>query len=181
MTEEKGGFGEFGDKLDELKELINSYNERDRYLRELNDKLYKDLKKYQDGMLDVILEAIYTEIIIIIRDLKNQASHIPEENSEQNYETLRKKFNEIPQRLIDMLYEHDVESYSAVDNKFEPRKQDIASLVSTSDPNKRNCIKESVAEGFVRHVISGDGETVDKVLKKEKVVAFKYEEGNQNE
>lgn len=181
MEEEKGRYDELIKKVEELKELIESGNERETHLKELNDKLYNDLKKYQDGMLDVILEAIYGEIIIIVRDLNNQAAHIPKECTEQNYTVLFRKFKEVPQRLLDMLYEHDVEPYSAVDNKFEPRRQDIASLVSTTDPDKRNCIKESVAEGFVRHILSEEGDTIDKVLKKEKVIAYKYEEDKQDE
>lgn len=181
MEEEKDRFDELNNKLDELKQLIEEGNERESYLKNLNDKLYKDLKKYQDGMLDVVLEAIYSEIIIIIRDLKNQAVHIPAECTEQNYTALFKKYEEVPQRLLDMLYEHDVEPYCAVDSKFEPRKQEISALVHTADPNKRNCIKESVSDGFIRHVISEEGDTIDKILKKERVVAYKYEEDKKDE
>ncbi len=169
------------EKMEELKDLFENKIAADSHLKEINDKLYGNLKKYQDGMLDTIVESVYSEIILIIKDLESQVSHIPKECTEENYNKLFKRFSAIPLRLMDLLYEHDVEPYQVQGDLFEAKRQDISSTVVTNDESLKNHVKESISKGYLRHMISENGDSVDKVLRKEKVIVYKYEEGKNNE
>ena len=169
------------EKMEELKGLFENKIAADSHLKEINDKLYGNLKKYQDGMLDTIVESVYSEIILIIKDLESQVSHIPKECTEENYNKLFKRFSAIPLRLMDLLYEHDVEPYQVQGDLFEAKRQDISSTVVTNDESLKNHVKESVSKGYLRHIIAENGDSVDKVLRKEKVIVYKYEEGKNNE
>ena len=169
------------EKMEELKDLFENKIAADSHLKEINDKLYGNLKKYQDGMLDTMVESVYSEIILIIKDLESQVSHIPKECTEENYNKLFKRFSAIPLRLMDLLYEHDVEPYQVQGDLFEAKRQDISSTVVTNDESLKNHVKESISKGYLRHMIAENGDSVDKVLRKGKVIVYKYEEGKNNE
>lgn len=171
-----GAIDEISRKLDDLTEMFDSKISKDAHLKELNSRLYDNLKQYQDGMLDSFMERVLNDLIRVIRDVENQVAYYPEECSEERYSSLLKAFTDIPIRLADLLYEYDVEPYETEGDRFEPKRQEISSTVSTQDTSLRNTVKDRVCRGWLRHTMSKDGEIVDKVIRKEKVTVYKLEE-----
>lgn len=121
---------------------------------ELNDKLYSDLRKYQEGIIQETTLPLLKGIISIINDLERKSRFSAEDTQ---------LTNEILQRLKDLLFEFDIYEIES-DNTFNAKNHRIIKVIPTDDDSLNNVVAKKLSSGFQKG---------DQVIVKEAIELYK--------
>ena len=155
----------------ELVDLQKKFDDKiaeDTHKNGLFDNMHRELVRYQNGVLDKIVDTMALDIIQLVDSTKSHARvYSKKEPTEENYKKLLKIVKGIAEDLGDILYRQNIESYRVTGHEVDVRRQKIIQTVPTDDKSKDNLVAVRVADGY---------EKGDKVLRPEKIKIFKYEE-----
>lgn len=151
-------------KMDALLELFKNKIETDTYKNRLFDEMHKQLMKYQDDVLQSVMEPVILEIISLLDGIKKYECFIPEEVTAENYGKLKKRFTDIRGDLEDLLEDMDVSKYETDDTVLDAKRQKIIKTVLTDDTAKNNTIESKLSDGYIFK---------NKIIKYEKVSVYK--------
>ena len=152
------------DKLCELEKLFKERIAYDEHKNELFDKLYEDKKRYENDVIATITDPILIDIIHVIEEIRAQIAKLPDEATPENYEKLKRKFGDIPQRLEDVLYEYDVEPYEVSGDVPDLKQQKVVQAIDTED---------SALTGKVAARLNCGYKKGNKVIKSERINVYK--------
>ena len=155
----------------ELVDLQKKFDDKiaeDTHKNGLFDNMHRELVRYQNGVLDKIVDTMALDIIQLVDSTKSHARvYSKKEPTEENYKKLLKIVKGIAEDLGDILYRQNIESYRVTGHEVDVRRQKIIQTVPTDDKSKDNLVAVRVADGY---------EKGDKVLRPERIKIFKYEE-----
>lgn len=155
----------------ELADLQKKFDDKiaeDTHKNGLFDNMHRELVRYQNGVLDKIVDTMALDIIQLVDSTKSHARvYSKKEPTEENYKKLLKIVKGIAEDLGDILYRQNIESYRVTGHEVDVRRQKIIQTVPTDDKSKDNLVAVRVADGY---------EKGDKVLRPERIKIFKYEE-----
>lgn len=169
---------------DEIRPLVNQINEKlaslqesfdekianDAYKNKLFDDMHRELVRYQNGVVDRIIEPFALDLIQAIDAIKSDIHFFEEkEPTEENYQKLVKALKNIPQDLEDILYRQSIEPYQVSGADVDVRKQKIIQMIPTENPVKNNQVAVRIASGY---------EKEGKVLRPERIKVYKYNKVN---
>ena len=155
----------------ELVDLQKKFDDKiaeDTQKNGLFDNMHRELVRYQNGVLDKIVDTMALDIIQLVDSTKSHARvYSKKEPTEENYKKLLKIVKGIAEDMGDILYRQNIESYRVTGHEVDVRRQKIIQTVPTDDKSKDNLVAVRVADGY---------EKGDKVLRPERIKIFKYEE-----
>lgn len=165
--------GMLSEKLDGLRTLAEGLKEafddkiaEDEHKNRLFDNMHRELTKYQNGLIDKIVDTMALDIIQLTDSTKrNYQVYEQKEPTEENYRKLLRCLKGIAEDLDDILYRQDIEAYSVPGDDADVRRQKIIQTVDTDDPQMDNKIAARTAEGYTH------GESV---LRPERIKIYKY-------
>lgn len=166
-------------KLDALQQAVDglqqSFDDKiaeDAHKNGLFDNMHRELIRYQNGVLDKIVDTVALDIIQLVDSTKGHVRvYEKKEVNEENYKKLLRVVKGIAEDLEDILYRQNIESYRVPGHEVDTRRQKIIQTVPTDDEAKDNLIAVRVADGY---------EKGDKVLRPERIKIFKYEANPEN-
>lgn len=162
------------EKLDAVQQALatlqQSFDDKiaeDTHKNGLFDNMHRELVRYQNGVLDKIVDTIALDIIQLVDSTKGHVRvYEKKEPTEENYKKLLRIVKGIAEDLEDILYRQNIESYRVPGHEVDTRRQKIIQTVPTDDKSKDNLIAVRAADGY---------EKGDKVLRPERIKIFKYE------
>ena len=162
------------EKLDAVQQALatlqQSFDDKiaeDAHKNGLFDNMHRELVRYQNGVLDKIVDTIALDIIQLVDSTKGHVRvYEKKEPTEENYKKLLRIVKGIAEDLEDILYRQNIESYRVPGHEVDTRHQKIIQTVPTDDKSKDNLIAVRAADGY---------EKGDKVLRPERIKIFKYE------
>ena len=162
------------EKLDAVQQALatlqQSFDDKiaeDAHKNGLFDNMHRELVRYQNGVLDKIVDTIALDIIQLVDSTKGHVRvYEKKEPTEENYKKLLRIVKGIAEDLEDILYRQNIESYRVPGHEVDTRRQKIIQTVPTDDKSKDNLVAVRVADGY---------EKGDKVLRPERIKIFKYE------
>lgn len=141
---------------------------QDAHKNMLFDEMHRELTRYQNGVMDKIVETMALDIIQLVDSTKGHVRVYEEkEATEDNYKRLLRVVKGIAEDLQDILYRQNIESYSVAGDEVDVRRQKIIQILDTAEADKDNLVAERTAEGY---------EKGEKVLRPERIKIFKYKE-----
>lgn len=148
--------GELLAKLDavqqELADLQKKFDDKiaeDTHKNGLFDNMHRELVRYQNGVLDKIVDTMALDIIQLVDSTKSHARvYSKKEPTEENYKKLLKIVKGIAEDLGDILYRQNIESYRVTGHEVDVRRQKIIQTVPTDDKSKDNLVAVRVADGL---------------------------------
>lgn len=168
------------EKLAEMQEAIGRLQEcfdekiaQDAHKNGLFDDMHRELVRYQNGVVDKIVETLALDIIQLVDSTKGHVRvYEKKEATEDNYKRLLRIVKGIAEDLEDILYRQSIESYRVPGHEVDVRKQKIIQVVETEEQSKDNLIAARMADGYEK-----DG----KVIRPERIKIFKYHSGESAE
>lgn len=162
------------EKLDAVQQALAALQQtfddkiaEDTHKNGLFDNMHRELVRYQNGVLDKIVDTIALDIIQLVDTTKGHARvYEKKEPTEENYKKLLRIVKGIAEDLEDILYRQSIESYRVPGHEVDVRRQKIIQTIPTDDKSKDNLIAIRAADGY---------EKGDKVLRPERIKIFKYE------
>lgn len=150
----------------ELQETFQDKLVVDQHKNRLFDEMHRELNRYQNGMMDKILETMALDVIQLTDDVKKYV-HLYErlEPTEENYRKLLRILKGLSQDLDDVLYRQSIEAYKVDGHEVDVRRQKIVQTVETNEEAKNNRIAYRMADGY---------EMNGKVIRPERIKIFKY-------
>lgn len=161
------------EKLTQMQEAIQHLQEcfdekiaQDTHKNGLFDDMHRELVRYQNGVVDKIVETLALDIIQLVDSTKGHVRvYEKKEATEDNYKRLLRIVKGVAEDLEDILYRQSIESYRVPGHEVDVRKQKIIQVVETEDQSKDNLIAARMADGYEK-----DG----KVIRPERIKIFKY-------
>lgn len=142
----------------------------DAHKNTLFDKMHEELVRYQNGVLDRLVESMALDIIQLVDSTKQSVSFYEEkEVTEDSYKSLLGVVKGIIEDLGDILYRQSIETYQVAGDEVNVRRQKIIQTIPTDDCSKENLVAERTADGY---------EKEGKVLRPERIKIFKYVPAN---
>ena len=162
------------DKLDAIQQALATLQQtfddkiaEDTHKNGLFDNMHRELVRYQNGVLDKIVDTIALDIIQLVDTTKGHVRvYEKKDPTEENYKKLLRIVKGIAEDLEDILYRQNIESYRVPGHEVDVRRQKIIQTIPTDDKSKDNRIAIRVADGY---------EKAEKVLRPERIKIFKYE------
>lgn len=167
-------------KLDVIQQALTALQQsfddkiaEDAHKNGLFDNMHRELTRYQNGVLDKIVDTIALDIIQLVDTTKGHVRvYEKKEATEENYKRLLRIVKGIAEDLEDILYRQSIESYRVEGHEVDVRRQKIIQTIPTDDKSKDNLVAVRAADGYEK-----DG----KVLRPERIKIFKYEANPTNE
>lgn len=153
-----------------LQQTFDDKIAEDTHKNGLFDNMHRELVRYQNGVLDKIVDTIALDIIQLVDTTKGHVRvYEKKEPTEENYKKLLRIVKGIAEDLEDILYRQNIESYRVPGHEVDVHCQKIIQTVPTDDKSKDNRIAVRVADGY---------EKGDKILRPERIKIFKYKENS---
>ena len=150
-----------------LQQTFDDKIAEDTHKNGLFDNMHRELVRYQNGVLDKIVDTIALDIIQLVDTTKGHVRvYEKKEPTEENYKKLLRIVKGIAEDLEDILYRQNIESYRVPGHEVDTRRQKIIQTMPTDDKSKDNLVAIRAADGY---------EKGDKVLRPERIKIFKYE------
>lgn len=160
-------------RLEALQECFNDKIAVDAHKNALFDNMHRELIKYQNGIMDKLLETMALDIIQLIDAIKgNIRVYEKKEPNGDNYIRLLKIVKGIAQDLEDILYRQSIEPYRVAGHEVDVKRQKIIQTMDTDDERKHNLVAVRVADGY---------EKEGKVIRPERIKIYKYSPENKEE
>lgn len=137
----------------------------DAHKNTLFDKMHEELVRYQNGVLDRLVESMALDIIQMVDFTKRCLHDYEEEVTEDSYQGLLDVVKGIIKDLNDVLYRQGIESYQVVGEEVDARRQKILQTVETDEQARHNLVAVRVAEGYEK-----DG----RIIRPERIKIYKY-------
>ncbi len=154
-----------------LQQYFEEKIETDAHKNQLFDNMHRELVRYQNGLLDKIVDTMALDIIQLADSTrKNVSVYEKREPTEDNYKRLLRVVKGIYEDLQDILYRQSIESYSVPGHDVDVKRQKIIATVETEKKNYDNKVAVRTAEGYEK-----DG----KVLRPERIKIYKYNPKNE--
>lgn len=134
------------EKLDAVQQALatlqQSFDDKiaeDAHKNGLFDNMHRELVRYQNGVLDKIVDTIALDIIQLVDSTKGHVRvYEKKEPTEENYKKLLRIVKGIAEDLEDILYRQNIESYRVPGHEVDTRRQKIIQTVPTDDKSKDN-------------------------------------------
>ena len=150
----------------DLQATFNEKIETDAHKNMMFDNMHSELVKYQNGVIDKIINTIALDIIQLTDAVKGYYRVYEEKDpTEENYQRLLKIVKGISEDLQDILYRQNIESYYVTGQEVDVRRQKIIQIIETDDISMDNKVALHVADGY---------EKDEKVIRPERIKIFKY-------
>lgn len=141
----------------------------DTHKNALFDEMHQELIRYQNGILDKIVETMALDIIQMADSTKRSLRLYEEkEPSEDNYRRLLRVIEGIAEDLDDILYRQSIEPYQVAGAQVDVRRQKIVQTVETDQQDRDNLVAVRVADGYEKN---------GKVIRPERIKIYKYSPG----
>ena len=141
----------------------------DTHKNALFDEMHQELIRYQNGILDKIVETMALDIIQMADSTKRSLRLYEEkEPSEDNYRRLLRVIEGIAEDLDDILYRQSIEPYQVAGAQVDVRRQKIVQTVETDQQDRDNLVAARVADGYEKN---------GKVIRPERIKIYKYSPG----
>ena len=141
----------------------------DTHKNALFDEMHQELIRYQNGILDKIVETMALDIIQMADSTKRSLRLYEEkEPSEDNYRRLLRVREGIAEDLDDILYRQSIEPYQVAGAQVDVRRQKIVQTVETDQQDRDNLVAVRVADGYEKN---------GKVIRPERIKIYKYSPG----
>ena len=141
----------------------------DTHKNALFDEMHQELIRYQNGILDKIVETMALDIIQMADSTKRSLRLYEEkEPSEDNYRRLLLVIEGIAEDLDDILYRQSIEPYQVAGAQVDVRRQKIVQTVETDQQDRDNLVAVRVADGYEKN---------GKVIRPERIKIYKYSPG----
>jgi len=131
-----------------VKGLQKRFDEKiafDEYKNQLFDKLYSELQLYKQDLHAKLVEPIVKDVIKLLSETQKFCDQIDKRSPED----VREYLQGIPEDLVTMLEDHDVELYRDTDSEtFNPRTQRVLRIVPTDDAALEKKIAQRVRPGY---------------------------------
>lgn len=157
----------------EIKGLSEQFEEKikmDEGKNKLINDIYDELESYKEDMHYKQYKPIISDIIDIVYDIHRLIRTYNDKLSKGEEITMKSVINNLEiyeSDLTDLLEKYNVESYCYEEvDTFEPRQQKAIKVIPTDDITLDKKIADRLMNGF---------KTGDKIIVKEKVMAYKYE------
>jgi len=161
--------------LKALAALQTSFDDKiaeDQHKNQLFDNMHRELTKYQNGLLDKVINTMAMDIIQFVDSVKkNLGIYGEKEPNEENYGKLLKVVSGVAEDLDDILYRQNIEPYTVPGDDVDVRRQKIIQTIETDKEAKDNKVAVRVAPGYEK-----DG----KVLRQEIIKIYKFKSENNN-
>ena len=141
----------------------------DTHKNALFDEMHQELIRYQNGILDKIVETMALDIIQMADSTKRSLRLYEEkEPSEDNYRRLLRVIEGIAEDLDDILYRQSIEPYQVAGAQVDVRRQKIVQTVETDQQDRDNLVAVRVADGYEKN---------GKVIRPARIKIYKYSPG----
>lgn len=141
----------------------------DTHKNALFNEMHQELIRYQNGILDKIVETMALDIIQMADSTKRSLRLYEEkEPSEDNYRRLLRVIEGIAEDLDDILYRQSIEPYQVAGAQVDVRRQKIVQTVETDQQDRDNLVAARVADGYEKN---------GKVIRPERIKIYKYSPG----
>lgn len=162
----ESAMAEILERLDRLQEAFDDKIAEDEHKNKLFDNMHKELTKYQNGLLDKLVDSIAMDIIQLLDATgRNRDIYSEKEPSEENYAKLLRCVKGVAEDLEDILYRQDIEPYSVPGDEVDVRRQKIIQIINTDDEALDNKVAERTAVGYTKG---------DKIMRPERIKIYKY-------
>ena len=153
--------------LSELQQTFDDKIAEDTHKNGLFDNMHRELTRYQNGLMDKIVETMAMDIIQLVDSTKGHIRvYEKKEPTEDNYKRLFRVMKGIAEDLEDILYRQSIESYNVAGREVDVKRQRIIQTIPTDDKRKDNLVAVRAAEGYEK-----DG----KIIRPERIKIYKYE------
>ena len=153
--------------LSELQQTFDDKIAEDTHKNGLFDNMHRELTRYQNGLMDKIVETMAMDIIQLVDSTKGHIRvYEKKEPTEDNYKRLFRVIKGIAEDLEDILYRQSIESYNVAGREVDVKRQRIIQTIPTDDKRKDNLVAVRAAEGYEK-----DG----KIIRPERIKIYKYE------
>lgn len=153
----------------EMAKLQQSFDDKiaeDAHKNALFDEMHRELVRYQNGIMDKIVDTLALDIIQLVDSTKGYIDvYKKEEPTAENYKRLLRIVTGIAEDLEDILYRQSIEPYCVEGCEVDVRKQKIIQTVETDDPSLNNQVADRLVSGYERE---------GKVIRPERIKVFKY-------
>lgn len=154
------------DKVIELLEQLNnkfdSKIQNDEWKNKKYDEMHALMLKYQDDMLAKTIDPLLKSLIQLADSVKKDIKYY--NNDEVNADLCDVLFG-VTEQIEAILFDYDVEPYSADFGEVNAKEQKIVRTVATTDEDKNNHVAEILTTGYKKN---------DKIFRMERVNIFKY-------
>ena len=152
--------------VDGLRQMFEDKIAEDAHKNALFDNMHRELTRYQNGVMDKIVETMALDVIQLTDDVQKKCRiYEKKEPVEENYARLLKALKGVAEDLQDILYRQGIESYRVEGHQVDVRRQKILQTVETDNPDRDNLVAARMADGYEK-----DG----KVLRPERIKIFKF-------
>ena len=160
------------DKVIELLNLLNdkfdSKIQNDEWKNKKYDEMHGLMLKYQDDLLAKIVDPLLKSYIQLSDSIKKDIKFF---ESDENKSELCEILTGINEQIDSILFDYDVEPYTADFGIVDAKEQKIVKTVPTEDENANNCVAEILTTGYKKN---------GKVFRMERVNIFKYKKAEEN-
>lgn len=165
----------FEDKFQQVNSLLKDlyinkqeFSEKDSLIKDL----HKELQGYKGDLYKQILSPILLELISWTDKIRNTASYYHRDVASDElpglFKRLLEEYEKLSVQVEDILYNFDVEPYSSKEGEpFNVKRHKAVMTESIADSEKDKTIKSNVKVGYM--------DSQEKIIRKEEVVVYKYE------
>lgn len=158
---------------DPLRKLEKERNELlDKYLRALAnyENLRKRTQQEKENIYNFGIARVFREVLPVVDDFKRAFDSLESDENENKHDGFIKGVNIIYSKLLNILKNHQIESFDSKGEKFDPSKHEAVHVVE-SDKDEGTIIEE-VEKGYL---------IKNEILRPAKVIVAKPKEGKEKE
>lgn len=157
--------------LKDLNEKFDSKIQNDEWKNKKYDEMHSLMLKYQDDMLAKTIDPLLKSIIQLSDSIKKDIKFY---NTDEANEDLCNILYGITEQIDTILFDYDIEPYSADMGVVNSKEQKIIKTILTDDEGINNHVAEILTTGYKKG---------DKIFRMERVNIYKYfkTEDNENE
>lgn len=165
VAKEENGSGNISDVLSAIRELDKKFELKildDELKNKMFDEMHMRMLKYQDDFIAKIIEPILKSLIQLSDSIKRDLEYYKEKECE--VEVIDTLFG-IVEQIDAILFDHNVEPYSAGTDVVNTKEQNVVKTLATEDYEKNNCVSAILSTGYKRN---------GKIFRTERVEIYKH-------
>lgn len=155
--------------LEELDEKFDSKIQNDEWKNKKYDEMHSLMLKYQDDMLAKTIDPLLKSLIQLSDSVKKDIKFY---KKDETNEDLCEVLLGVTEQIDAILFDYDIEPYSADFGEVNAKEQKIVKTIATADEEKNNHVAEILTTGYKKN---------DKVFRMERVNIFKYKKAEDTE
>lgn len=147
--------------LNALNEKFDSKIQNDEWKNQKYDEMHGLMLKYQDDLLSKTVDPILKSLLRLCDSIGKDIKLCRNDSNDELCDILIG----ITEQIEAILFDYDVEPYTAGFDAVNTKEQKVAKTVATKDKDKDNCVAEIIATGYKKN---------EKIFRMEKVAIYKY-------